>query len=128
MKKFKWIAIIILVISISIILFQTFNQELFTKKISLIIFVYKAPAVPIYLYIVAAFLLGLGIGLFIAVYNFFVYKSDRRSDRKKIKQLEKDMAYLTMEEHTSAPELHPSQMKTSTRQIHELWEEGEAEK
>ena len=125
MKKIKWIAISILIIAISIILYQTFTQEIFTKKISLLIFVYETPEIPIYFYVLGAFLIGLLIGLFIAVYNFFTYKSDQHKNKKKILQLEKDIEYLGSLNKTMPKELNPAEMKTSTREIHEMWEEGD---
>jgi uncharacterized integral membrane protein len=127
MKHFKWIAISILIIVISIILYQTFTQEIFTDEISILIFVYRTPAIPVYLYVIGAFFIGLLIGLIIAMYNFFVYKGEKRKNKKKIKQLEKDMETLGSHNKVISHEIHPSQMRTSTREIHEMWEEGDNE-
>lgn len=127
MKHFKWIAISVLIIIISIILYQTFTQEIFTSKISLLVFVYRTPPIPVYLYVVGAFFIGLLIGLFIAVYNFFINKAGNRKNKKKIYQLEKDIEYLTSQFKALPQGIDPLDMKTSTREIHELWEEGDNE-
>ncbi len=126
MKLFKWITISILIIVISIILFQTFTQEIFTNKISLLIFVYRTPKIPVYFYVIGAFLIGLFTGLFVAVYNYFIYNSENRKNIKKIKQLKMDIDFLGSQNKAVSQEIKPSQMKTSTREIHELWEESDS--
>ena len=56
---------------LTLIAFMTFTQEAFVTPVSAKILMYKTPEIPVIYYITGAFILGLLIGLFVAISTHF---------------------------------------------------------
>ncbi len=94
MKFLKWSLFFLFSFAVSWILISTFSQEEFSKEAPGVIFVYSTPSIPIYFYVAGAFLLGLLIGLMVAVFNYISLSSKGSRKSRKIKSLEKEITKL----------------------------------
>jgi pyruvate/2-oxoacid:ferredoxin oxidoreductase alpha subunit len=84
----KWGLFFVLSFIISSILIFTFSQEPFRQEVPARIITYNTPMIPIYVYVVGAFTIGLFLGLAVAVYNFI-------TGRKQIGRMKKDLKERT---------------------------------
>ncbi len=94
MKFLKWSLFFLFSFAVSWILISTFSQDEFSKDAPGVIFVYSTPSIPIYIYVAGAFLLGLLIGLTVAVFNYISLTARGSRKSRQIKSLEKDNAKL----------------------------------
>ena len=94
MKFLKWSLFFLFSFAVSWILIATFSQEEFSKDAPGVIFIYSTPSIPIYFYVAGAFLLGLLIGLTVALFNYISLSTKGSRKARQIKSLEKDNAKL----------------------------------
>lgn len=93
--KFLRLSIFFLIsFTISFILLRTFSQEVFKAAVPARILGYSTPTIPIYFFIAGSFILGLFIGLLVAVYYFITTKAESLKKSKKIKELTKEVDFL----------------------------------
>ncbi len=92
MKILKWLVVFLLAFILAWILIFTFTQEQFRAVASARILTYRTPAIPIYLYVAAAFGTGLLLGLFTAFYYYIVLRSRIHNTTKELRQLEQQLA------------------------------------
>ena len=88
MQFLKWGLFFVVSFIISSILIFTFSQEPFRQQVPVRIITYNTPMIPIYVYVVGAFTIGLFLGLAVAVYNFL-------TARKQIGRMKKDLKERT---------------------------------
>jgi TolA-binding protein len=91
MKFVKWGIFFAVAFVISFILLRTFSQEAFRQAAPARILGYRSPEIPIYYFIAGSFLIGLGIGLFIAIYNYITHTAENMKKSRKIKDMEKQL-------------------------------------
>lgn len=95
MRLVKWAIVFVFSFAVSLVVVTTFVRPAFRAPVSAGVFGYTTPAFPMYYYIVGAFLTGLAIGLLVAFYNFFSRAVDSSRKGKRIKQLEKEVDFLS---------------------------------
>lgn len=94
MKFMKWSTVFIICFALSAILLKSFSQAAFFVPVKPWIFGYAIKEYPVFYYLLFAFLSGLGIGLFTAVYNYFTMKPQVIKLSLRVKHLEKEVALL----------------------------------
>ncbi|MDG5813873.1 lipopolysaccharide assembly protein LapA domain-containing protein [Chitinispirillales bacterium ANBcel5] len=88
MKISKWIAVFVLAFIIAWIVIFTFIQEPFALTVPMKLLWYTTPGIPIYVYVVSAFAIGLLIGFLIAGYYYLTGQAGLRKKSRRIKALE----------------------------------------
>ncbi len=97
MGTIKWLVIFLAAFLFAWILIFTFTQEPFKALVSAMVFSYKTPPVPIYVYVAGAFGAGLFIGLGSLVYNYVRLRSRIHRKGKQIRDLEKELETVRAE-------------------------------
>jgi uncharacterized membrane protein YciS (DUF1049 family) len=96
MKIFKWSSVILVTVAVTCILLLTFTQEPFGATAPVKIFGYDTESeYPVYLYVAAAFVIGLFIGFCVTAYYYITGQAGIRNKKKEIARLEgivRDMA------------------------------------
>lgn len=88
MKFVKWAAVFVVAFIVAWILIFTFIQEPFKQTAAARILKWWTPAIPIYLYVVGAFVGGLMVGLGVAVFNYVTLQAKVHHYKKEYKTLE----------------------------------------
>ncbi|MBD3420553.1 MAG: DUF1049 domain-containing protein [Chitinivibrionales bacterium] len=91
MKFIKWITVFLISFTLGCIVILTFLQEPFKAWAPTVLFTYKTPPIPIYLYVLIAFVIGFLLGIFFAVYIFVEQKFALRKKNKEIQKLKKNL-------------------------------------
>ncbi|MBN1983284.1 MAG: hypothetical protein JW795_17240 [Chitinivibrionales bacterium] len=113
MKFVRWAFIFGFSFFLSFVLIMTFSQQPFHQKVAARIIGLSPPAIAIYWYVGAAFIVGLGIGLMVAAYYFFVFSSQIRRQNKTIRELEEQIQIeQTHEPATQLDEVVEDESKT----------------
>jgi uncharacterized membrane protein YciS (DUF1049 family) len=98
MSLMKWIMVFVCAFCVAFVIIVTFSQEPFKQLAPAMIFTYQTKAIPIYLYVAGALILGFFAGLCVALFNYIFLKTALFKKNKKIKELEERIAIL---EHAS---------------------------
>lgn len=108
-----------LLIAFSVLAFyQTFGQaEFLETRVSALLFNWQSKEIPVIWYLVGAFLGGLSIGLFVAVYDHFQMIVEKRKLKKEVKELKQQLKEKESEIHAlvSKVELAEAQEVLSQR-------------
>jgi hypothetical protein len=95
MRLLKWTAFFVVSFFISWVVIGTFSQVEFRMKAPARIIMYTTAQIPIYYFIVGAFLLGLGLGLAVAAYNFISLKARSFKTNGEARRQDEEIARLT---------------------------------
>ena len=90
----KWSTVFIISFALSAILLKSFSQSAFFVPVSPWLFGYPIKEYPVFYYIVLAFLSGLSIGLFTAIYNYLTLKPKLIKKSSRVKHLEKEIGLI----------------------------------
>lgn len=113
MKLLKWGVFFVFAFVVSFIILRTFSQDVFKEAVPARILGNQTPAIPIYIYIAAAFVVGLIIGFFVVVYNFVTSASENYKKSKRIKELEKELDFLKDQQANMSPVENQQLLKES---------------
>jgi uncharacterized membrane protein YciS (DUF1049 family) len=91
MRFFSWLLIFILSLFVALILVLTFIQPEFKQSVGAQILTYKTRQMPVYLYVIGAFALGLGLGIIQALYTFIRTRADLFRKSRRIRELEQKL-------------------------------------
>lgn len=97
MKFVKWALIFAFIFCLSLVLIKTISQDTFNLPAQAWLFGYDVPQLPVYYYVVIAFIIGLSIGAFMAVYYYIAFNADNFKKTKRVKHLEKEAEILNNE-------------------------------
>lgn len=110
MKLIKWLVVFAAAFMLAWILIFTFIQEPFRELAAARILSWWTPAFPIYLYVAGAFVIGFGVGLAVAFYNYVTLQSKLHHKEKecalledKVKDSEARILHLEQEAGVAAP-------------------------
>lgn len=92
MKMISWLLLLCGMFIIALVLVLTFIQPEFKQEVSMRLLAFSTRKIPIYLYVLGAFTLGLGLGLLTAIIGFFKAKMEGMRKNKKIRELEQALA------------------------------------
>jgi len=103
MKFIKGLLLFIIAFLFACILIFTFTQEPFKQPVPALIFAYRTPEIPIYIYVAGAFGVGLLIGLCATLYYYIVLQTKIHAKSKELKSLQEQLddsrrAVVTAEE------------------------------
>jgi uncharacterized membrane protein YciS (DUF1049 family) len=98
MRFFSWILIFILSLFVALILVLTFIQPEFKQSVGAQILTYKTRQMPVYLYVIGAFALGLSLGIIQALYTFIRSRADLFRKNRRIRELEQQLEERTGQE------------------------------
>lgn len=96
MKFIKWALIFISIFCLSLVLIKTLSLETFNLTASAWFFGVSIPEMPVYYYVLGAFIIGLSIGIITAVYYFVSFKTEGLKKTKRINHLEKEAETLNI--------------------------------
>jgi uncharacterized membrane protein YciS (DUF1049 family) len=88
MRLFSWILMFIITLFIALVLVLTFIQPEFKQFVGAQVLTYKTRPLPVYLYVIGAFALGLGLGIIQALYTFIRTRADLFRKNRRIRELE----------------------------------------
>jgi uncharacterized membrane protein YciS (DUF1049 family) len=88
MKMISWLLLLCISFLIALVLVLTFIQPEFKQEVSMRLLAFSTRKIPIYLYVLGAFTIGLGFGLITAVVGYFKAKMVDMKKNKRIKELE----------------------------------------
>ena len=93
MRIVSWLLLFVVAFFIALILVLTFIQPEFRPKVGVQILTYKTPwQLPVYIYVVGAFVAGLGLGIMQALYTFIRTRTEIFRKNRKIRDLEQQLA------------------------------------
>lgn len=92
MKMISWLLLLFLMFLMVLVLVLTFIQPEFKQEVSLRLLTFSTRKIPIYLYVLGAFAMGLGFGLLTAIIGFFKAKMDGMRKNREIRDLEQALA------------------------------------
>ncbi|MBN2036493.1 MAG: LapA family protein [Chitinispirillaceae bacterium] len=99
MRFFSWILLFIFSLFIALVLVLTFIQPEFKQMVGAQILTYKTQQMPVYSYVIGAFVLGLALGVMQALYTFIRTRAELFAKNRKIRELEHQL-----DEQTQHPE------------------------
>jgi uncharacterized membrane protein YciS (DUF1049 family) len=91
MRFFSWILMFIITLFIALVLVLTFIQPEFKQLVGAQVLTYKTRPLPVYLYVIGAFALGLGLGTIQALYTFIRTRADLFRKNRRIRELERTL-------------------------------------
>jgi hypothetical protein len=91
MRLLKWVVLFVLSFLFAWIVIFTFIQEPFMQAVPGKVLMYETPAVPIYLYLAGALVLGLAVGLGISLYYYVTLSAEIRRRKKEVRGLEEEL-------------------------------------
>jgi len=109
-KFVKWGIFFVLAFLISFILLRTFSQEAFRQVAPARILGYRTPEIPIYYFIAGAFLIGLGIGLVVAIYNYITATAEKLKQSRIIKDQDRRIEELSAQVVQLSPHTDPREI------------------
>jgi hypothetical protein len=92
MRLMTWILLFALSFFIALVLVLTFIQPEFKVAVGAQILTYKTQRIPVYFYVLGAFILGLAMGTVAAIYGFVRAKAGDFRKNKRIRELEAELA------------------------------------
>jgi uncharacterized membrane protein YciS (DUF1049 family) len=92
MKFIKWLLMFAVAFLAAWILIFTFIQEPFRQTAAARVLTWWTPAIPIYLYVAGAFVIGFAAGLVVALYSYFSLQSKVHQKNKEITRLERELS------------------------------------
>lgn len=125
MKLLKWGVVFLSSFFISFILIQTFSQDAFKELAPGRIIKFTTPSIPIYWYIIGSFLTGLCVGLIVAFYNFITSTSTSFRKSRRIKELEKDVDYLSDQNKEPSDDEHKESEDDTAEEEEPVYEPDE---
>jgi uncharacterized membrane protein YciS (DUF1049 family) len=102
MKMISWLLLLCCTFLIALVLLLTFIQPEFKQEVSMRLLTCSTRKVPIYLYVLAAFTLGLGLGMITAFVGFVKAQMAGMKKNRRIRELEDALAEVR-KIHTSVP-------------------------
>jgi len=96
MKLIKWLIVFAVAFVAAWILIFTFIQPPFKVVAAAQVFKWSGPAIPIYLYVAGAFGIGFGLGIIVALYNYFSLQFKLRHKIKECVKMEEKLSEATM--------------------------------
>jgi hypothetical protein len=97
MKSLKWVIVFTIAFAFAWVTIFTFNQEPFRIQVPAKLILWQTRAIPVYFYLVGAFVSGLFIGLFIAFYNKIVFSSKLKKKIMELRIVNQDVDILKQE-------------------------------
>lgn len=91
MKFIKGLLLFLIAFLFACILIFTFTQEPFKQPVPALIFAYRTPEIPIYIYVAGAFGVGLLIGLCATLYYYIVLQTKIHAKSKELKSLQEQL-------------------------------------
>jgi hypothetical protein len=91
MRFFSWILMFIITLFIALVLVLTFIQPEFKQLVGAQVLTYKTRPLPVYLYVIGAFALGLGLGIIQALYTFIRSRAELFRKNRRIRELERTL-------------------------------------
>lgn len=91
MKFTKLTIFAVIIAFLAISLFMTFGQEAFTQTVTANFLLFKTPEIPVLYYIAGAFILGLVIGVFIAIHEHVAMAKRMRIIKKEFSEENKNL-------------------------------------
>jgi hypothetical protein len=92
MRLMTWILLFALSFFIALVLVLTFIQPEFKVAVGAQILTHKTQRIPVYFYVLGAFILGLAMGTVAAIYGFVRAKAGDFRKNKRIRELESELA------------------------------------
>ena len=109
MKVLSWFAVFIVTLFVALALVLTFTQPEFKTTVGAQILTYKTRQLPVYSYVAGAFVAGLLIGIFQALFTFIRLKAEIFRKNRVIRELEQKVAGLEEKKTpASSPPLPPA--------------------
>jgi hypothetical protein len=102
-RTIKWVLFFFFSFAVSWILIITFSQDAFKMTAPVKLFIHTTRAMPIYYYIIGAFIGGLVIGLGVATYYYISLNSKLFKRSREINALEEEIAGLKHADTYSQP-------------------------
>ena len=103
MRFFSWILMFIITLFIALVLVLTFIQPEFKQLVGAQVLTYKTRPLPVYLYVIGAFALGLGLGIIQALYTFIRTRADLFRKSRRIRELERTLEERPGQEGEAEP-------------------------
>ena len=103
MRFFSWILMFIITLFIALVLVLTFIQPEFKQLVGAQVLTYKTRPLPVYLYVIGAFALGLGLGIIQALYTFIRTRADLFRKNRRIRELERTLEMGPGQDGTAEP-------------------------
>jgi uncharacterized integral membrane protein len=94
MRLTAWLLLFALSFVIALVLVLTFTQPAFKEGVGVQLFTHTTRHFPVYLYVLGAFIAGLGIGVSAALLGFVRAKSVERRQTRRINELEGQLAEI----------------------------------
>jgi uncharacterized integral membrane protein len=88
----SWLLLFIIAFFIALVLVLTFMQPAFRVEVGAQVLAFKTRAFPVYLYVLAAFVAGLGLGAAALLFQFISAKTDSIRKNRRIRELEQRLA------------------------------------
>lgn len=92
MRFLTWILLFVLTFVVALVMVLTFMQPEFKQVVGAQILTLKTRPIPVYLYVLAAFVFGLGLGTSAAIYNFIRSKALEIRKNRQIRELEEQLS------------------------------------
>jgi uncharacterized membrane protein YciS (DUF1049 family) len=105
MRLFSWLLTFIIALFIALVLVLTFTQPEFNTTVGAKILIYRTRQLPVYFYVVAAFVAGLALGVMQVIFTFIRAKAALFHKNRQIRELEQKLA--DMEGQTPPAETPP---------------------
>jgi len=97
MRFLKWSVLFLAAFMVAWVLIFTFSQPPFRIAVPARILAYQTPSIPIYVYVAGGFGIGLLIGLWVALYYYFILQRQIRRKSKDLATVEKELAHKDSE-------------------------------
>jgi hypothetical protein len=94
MHLLRWLLLFVIAFFIALVLVLTFMQPAFRVEVGAQILTFKTRAFPVYLYVLAAFVAGLGLGTMALLFNFIGAKTESVRKNRHIRELEQRVAEM----------------------------------
>lgn len=103
----RWLLLFIVAFFIALVLVLTFIQPAFKQEVGVQLLRYTTRPLPVYLYVLGAFVAGLGLGVTASIYGFVRAKATELRKNRHIRALEQELARLKQSEGEGAPAKKP---------------------
>jgi uncharacterized membrane protein YciS (DUF1049 family) len=107
MQLFSWLVTFVIALFIALVLVLTFTQPEFNTTVGAKILVYKTHQLPVYVYVAAAFVAGLALGVMQVIFTFIRAKAALFHKNRRIRELEQKLEEL--ERQTPPAETTPGE-------------------
>jgi uncharacterized integral membrane protein len=87
-----WLVLFVIAFFIALVLVLTFMQPAFKQQVGAQILTYTTRPFPVYLYVLGAFVAGLGIGTLGVLFGFIRAKAGSIRKNRQIRELEQELA------------------------------------